>query len=99
MRDDDRPKRDSFPRTNREVTALDAAKALLSAYGIPIPASFDDLDNVPEPDFSRHVPEPETRAMLKHLATTGRFTQFGSQARAVRRCARAVLRHFASMPS
>jgi len=50
-------------------------------------------------DNLRHVPDPETRALLKHLATTGRFTQLGSQARAVRRCARAVLRYFASMPS
>jgi hypothetical protein len=50
-------------------------------------------------DNLRHVPEPETRALLKHLATAGRFTQFGSQARAVRRCARSVLRYFASMPS
>ena len=50
-------------------------------------------------DNLRHVPEPETRALLKHLATAGRFTQLGTQARAVRRCARAVLRHFASMPS
>jgi hypothetical protein len=50
-------------------------------------------------DNLRHVPEPETRALLRFLATTGRFTQFGSQARAVRRCARAVLRQIASMPS
>ena len=47
----------------------------------------------------RHVPEPETRALLRFLATAGRFTQFGRQARAVRRCARGVLRQIASMPS
>jgi len=46
-----------------------------------------------------HVPEPETRALLRFLATAGRFTQFGSQARAVRRRARAALRQIASMPS
>ncbi|HEU4417544.1 MAG TPA: hypothetical protein VFT55_01320, partial [Planctomycetota bacterium] len=50
-------------------------------------------------DNLRHVPEPETRALLRFLATAGRFTQFGSQARAIRRCARGVLRQIASMPS
>lgn len=54
--DDERHgKRGDYQRANREVTALDAARALLALYGIPIPDSFD---NVPEPNFDRHVPEP-----------------------------------------
>ncbi len=53
--DDDRPKRKDYPRSGEQTSALDAAKSLLKMYGIPIPESFDDL---PEPDFTRHVPEP-----------------------------------------
>ncbi|HEX6810934.1 MAG TPA: hypothetical protein VF384_04850 [Planctomycetota bacterium] len=49
-------------------------------------------------DNLRHVPDPETRQLLKSLATAGRFTQFGSRARAVRRHARAVLSQLAQMP-
>lgn len=38
-----------------------------------------------------HVPTAETRALLRRLATAGRFTRFGAHARAVRRHARATL--------
>jgi hypothetical protein len=43
----------------------------------------------------RHLPGPESTALLYRLARGGRFTQFGRQARAVRRKARETLKWLA----